>query len=104
MVECRCCNLSEISSALLMCTLMNHARTGSAGLEKSFKNVRYNTINDENKYRSKDHLFMFKTTIMVNKREKILYNSEKRLSSFFISLTLTLSFYLYLLFSLPFSF
>ena len=34
---------------------------------------RRNTINDENKYKSKDHLFMFKTTIMVNKREKIYY-------------------------------
>ena len=31
---------------------------------------RWAWIGDENKYKSKDHLFMFKTTIMVNKREK----------------------------------
>ena len=70
-----------------------------------FKNVRYNTINDKNKYKSKDHLFMFKTTIMVNKRKKnLLYNSDKRQSSFFIFLILTLSFYYFLLFPKLFRF
>ena len=42
---------------------------------------------------------------MVNKREKIhciIFISDKRLSSFFISLILSLSFYCFLLFSLPF--
>ena len=48
---------------------------------------------------------MFKTTIMVNKREKnLLYNSDKRLSSFFIFLILTLSFYYFLLFPQLFRF
>ena len=48
---------------------------------------------------------MIKTTIMVNKREKIYYIisiSDKRLSYLFISLILTLSFYSFLLFSLFF--
>ena len=51
--------------------------------------------------KSKDHLFMFKTTIMVNKRENIyciISIPDKRLSSFFISLILTLSFYYFLFF------
>ena len=58
--------------ALLMYTLMIlKNRTGSAGTEESFKNVRYSTVNDENKYKSKDYLFIcFQTTIMLNKREK----------------------------------
>ena len=50
---------------------------------------------------------MFKTTIMVNKREKIYYIisiSDKRLSYFFISLILTLSFYSFLLFFTLFQF
>ena len=42
---------------------------------------------------------------MVNKREKnLLYNSDKRLSSFFIFLILTFSFYYFLLFPLLFRF
>ena len=48
---------------------------------------------------------MFKTAIMVNKREKIYYIisiSDKRLFYFFISLILPLSFYSFLLFSLFF--
>ena len=51
--------------------------------------------------------FISKTTIMVNKRETmyfIISISDKRLSSFFVSLNLSFLFYLYLLFSLPFSF
>ena len=48
---------------------------------------------------------MFKTIIMVNKREKnLLYNSDKQLSSFFISLILTLSFYYFLFFPYLFRF
>ena len=46
-------------------------------------------------------LFISKTTIMVNKRETIYFIisiSDKRPSSFFISLILSLFFYLYLLF------
>ena len=31
---------------------------GTAGTEQSFKNVRYSTINNENKYKSKHHLFI----------------------------------------------
>ena len=55
------------------------------GLKRSFKNVRYNTINDKNKYKSKDHLFMFKTTIMVNKRKKnLLYNFDFRQTAILI--------------------
>ena len=57
-----------------------------AWIVRSKMYVRYSTINDENKYKSKDHLFIFKTTIMVNKREKIyciISISDKRLSSFF---------------------
>ena len=36
------------------------------------KNVRYSTINDENKYKRKDHLFIHfqNNNSMVNKREK----------------------------------
>ena len=52
-------------------------------------------------------LFISKITIMVNKRETIYFIIsifDKRLSSFFISLILSLFFHLYLLFSLPFSF
>ena len=77
-------------------------RTGSAGTEESFKNVRYSTINDENKYKSKDYLFIcFQTTIMLNKREK---------NYFIISLYLFILFYfiyfllLFYFFPLPFSF
>ena len=57
--------------------------------------------------KSKDHLFMFKTTIMVNKRENIyciVSIPDKRLSSFFISLILTLSFYYFLFFPYLFRF
>ena len=44
-------------------------------LKRSKRIERYSKINDENKYKSKAHLFISKTTIMVNKREKyILYN------------------------------
>ena len=72
-----------------MYTLM----TGSSGPEQSFKNVKYSTINDENKYKSKDHLFIyFQNNNNGNKRE-IIYSiisiSDKRLSSFFISLILS---------------
>ena len=94
MVQCRCRNLSKISPVrtyiLINVYTYDFKTLGPVPLglnrrSKAFKNVRYNTINDENKYKSKDHLFMFKTTIMVNKREKdLLYNSDKRLSSFFI--------------------
>ena len=66
------------------------------GLNSPFKNVRCSTTNDENKYKSKDHLFISKTTVMVNTREKIycmISIFDKRLSSFSISLILCLSFY-----------
>ena len=72
-----------------------------AWLVRSKMYVRYITINDESKYKSKDHLFIFKTTIMVNKREKIyciISISDKRLSSFFFSLILSLSFYFFFFF------
>ena len=36
--------------------------------DQTFKNIRYITMNDENKYKSKDHLFISKTAIMLNKR------------------------------------
>ena len=46
--------------------------------------MRYSTINDESKYKSKDHLFMFKTTIMVNKRKtNLLYNFYFRQTAVF---------------------
>ena len=85
-----------------MYTLM----TGSSGPEQSFKNVRYSTINDENKYKSKDHLFIyFQNNNNGNKRE-IIYSiisiSDKRLSSFFISLIL--SFTLTYIFFFPYIF
>ena len=51
--------------------------------------------------------FISKTTIAVNKRETIYFIIsvyDKRLSSFFISLILSLFFYLHLLFPLPFCF
>ena len=51
--------------------------------------------------------FISKTTIMLNTRETIYFIisiSDKRLSSFFISLTLTLLFYLHLLFPYLFRF
>ena len=72
-----------------MYTLM----TGSSGPKQSFKNVKYSTINDENKYKSKDHLLIyFQNNNNGNKRE-IIYSiisiSDKRLSSFFISLILS---------------
>ena len=60
--------------------------------------LRYSTIYDENKYESKDHLFISKTTIMVNKRETIYFIisvSDKQLSSFFISLILSLFSYIF---------
>ena len=58
-------------------------------------------MNDENKYKSKDHLYISKTIIMVNKREEIyciISISDKRLFSFFISLILSFSFYSFLIF------
>ena len=83
--------------------------TGSAGTEESFKNVRYSTINDENKYKSKDYLFIcFQTTIMLNKREKkLLYNFYFRQTAIlFIYLFYFILFYLFpftlLFFSLTF--
>ena len=69
------------------------------------KYVKYSTINDENKYKSKNHLFISKTTIMLNKCEKnLLYNFYFRQTdilflSFFLSFILSLSFYSFLLFS-----
>ena len=62
---------------------------------------------DENIYKSKDYLFIFKTTIMVNKREKnLLYNFYFRQTAvlvlyFFNFIPFLLLFYS---FSLPFSF
>ena len=62
---------------------------------------------DENIYKSKDYLFIFKTTIMVNKREKnLLYNFYFRQTAvlvlyFFYFIPFLLLFYS---FSLPFSF
>ena len=52
-------------------------------------------------------LFISKTIIIVNKQETIYFMisiSDKQLSSFFISLILSLFFYLYLFFPPPFSF
>ena len=76
MVECRCRNLSKISPVRRYSLINEYTYDFKTlgpvplGLNRHSKNVRYSTINDENKYKSKDHLFMFKATIMVNKREK----------------------------------
>ena len=66
---------------------------------QSFKNVRYSTINGENKYKSKDHLFIY---FQNNNNGKQMWK-RLSLSSFFISLILSFSLTrLYLLFSLLF--
>ena len=72
---CRRYRLSE-DTALLTYTLMILKRSDRFSWAWIVvQNVRYSTINDENKYKSKDHLFISKTTIMVNRREKnLLYN------------------------------
>ena len=106
---CQRYRLSE-DIALLMYTLMilkRSDRSRWAWIVVQKCKIQYDKWNDESKYKSKDHLFMFKTTILVNKRKRIyciISISDKRLSSFFISLILTLPFYYFLLFSLPFSF
>ena len=62
---------------------------------------------DENKYKSKDHLFIFKTTTMVNKREKnLLYNFYFRQTAVLVLYFFNFIPFLLLFssFSLPFSF
>ena len=57
---CERYRLSE-DIALLMYAhiILKNVRTGSAGYEQSFKNVKHSTINDENKYKSKDHWYIY---------------------------------------------